>query len=165
MKAMKKRVAIVILLLMNCCFVAAQSNQPKVSAQTAKAKTNEESPAQRAEAILKLAREAKGGEEKLKQVSDLTYSGDYITYDASGIRKQRLTMFLYRAQKVRTDVEDHSSGFDGKTAWFNDKTQDERAKVLVAHHLLEETALGDCSREVLIGFADVMKQGGRPQMG
>ncbi len=124
---MKKLFAIATVLLINCSFVAAQSNQPKASTQTAKAKTNEESPAQRAEAILKLARDAKGGEEKLKQVTNLIYSGNYITYDPSGTSTQPFTMYLFQAQKVRTDVGTISSGFDGKTYWFNDTTQSDRA--------------------------------------
>ena len=124
---MKSLFVIVTLLLINCSFIVAQSNPPQVSTQTAKAKTNEESPAQRAEAILKLAREAKGGEEKLKQVRDLIYSGDYFAYNPSGTDKQPLTMFLYQAQKVRTDVGTISSGFDGQTPWFNDTVQSGQA--------------------------------------
>ena len=123
---MKKLLIIAMLFLINCSFIAAQSNLLTVSAQTAKAKTSEESSAQRAEAILKLAREAKGGEEKLKQVTNLTYSGDYITYDPSGNHQETLTMFLFGAQKVRTDVGVNSNGFDGKTAWFNDVQQNNR---------------------------------------
>lgn len=121
---MKKIFAIIAVVLISRSFVIAQSDQFKGSLQQA---TSKESSKQRAEAVLRQAREAKGGEEKLKQVTDLTYSGDYITYDPSGNRKQPLTMFLYQAQKVRTDVENVSSGFDGKTAWFNETAQDERA--------------------------------------
>lgn len=117
---MKKRFAVLAVLLINCSVVLAQSGQPQSTPQTAASK---ESSVQRAEAILRQAREAKGGEEKLKQITDLTYNGDYITYDNTGNQIQPLTMFLFRAQKVRTDVGINSNGFDGKTAWFNDAPQ------------------------------------------
>lgn len=116
---MKKLFAIIALLLINCVFAPAQSKPIKAPSPA----TAEDSATQRAEAILKLAREAKGGVEKLKQVTDLSYSGNFVDYDQSNTSKQPFTMFLYQAKKVRTEAGAITSGFDGGTPWINDTVQ------------------------------------------
>lgn len=107
--------AILALLLFTCAVVSAQTTPIKKTTPA----SPDESANQRAEAILKLAREAKGGVDKLKQVTDLVYSGDFISYDSTGNQHLPLTMFL-QEHKVRTDAGPNSSGYDGNIAWFND---------------------------------------------
>jgi sugar phosphate isomerase/epimerase len=71
----------------------------------------------KAEKILALAREAKGGVARLKAVRDVIYTGDFFIYDQPNVPKQTLTMYLSQASKMRTEVDSYLSGFDGVNSW------------------------------------------------